>query len=269
MSDCDCSIDVESQRQKQVLIVLLAINAVMFVVEVITGLIAESTGLIADSLDMLADAAVYSIGLYAVGRPPSAKIRAAFASGYSQFVLAAIVALDVSRRAVLGSEPNPSYMVVIGLIALLANVVCLGLISRHRDGGVHMRASWVFSRNDVIANAGVILGGGIVYVTGVRWPDLVVGIAIAWIVFRGARSIIEDARNEHGAETRMELYSTITCPECGHSEREVMPTNACQFFYECKACGALLKPLSGDCCVFCSFGDNQCPPVQEGNACCK
>lgn len=87
-------------------------------------------------------------------------------------------------------------MVLIGLVALAANVLCLGLIAKHRDGGVHMRASWIFSKNDVIANVGVVLSGGLVYVTAVRWPDLVVGIAIAYIVFRGALAIIEDARNE-------------------------------------------------------------------------
>lgn len=175
---------------------MLAINAGMFIVEVVTGILAESTGLIADSLDMLADAAIYGIGLYAVGRTVSVRIRAAFASGYFQLALALIVALDVSRRALYGSDPEPSFMVLIGLVALAANVVCLKLIARHRDGGVHMRASWIFSKNDVIANIGVILGGCLVSITGARWPDLVVGIAIAYIVFRGALAIIDDARNE-------------------------------------------------------------------------
>ena len=201
MSDCDCSIEVQSRQQRKVLVTLLGINAAMFVIELVTGILAESTGLIADSLDMLADAVVYGIGLYAVGRAASAKIRAAFVSGYFQMGLALIVAIDVSRRAVFGSEPEPSYMVLVGLIALAANVVCLGLIARHRDGGVHMRASWIFSKNDVIANVGVILGGGLVYITGVRWPDLVVGIAIAYIVFRGALAIIDDARNERSGNT--------------------------------------------------------------------
>lgn len=196
MSDCDCKIEVESQQQGRVLVTLLVINAAMFVVEVVTGVLAESTGLIADSLDMLADAVVYGIGLYAVGRAASAKIRAAFVSGYFQMALALIVALDVSRRAVFGSEPEPAYMVLIGLIALAANVVCLRLIARHRDGGVHMRASWIFSKNDVIANVGVVVSGGIVFATDSRWPDLIVGFAIACIVFRGALAIIEDARNE-------------------------------------------------------------------------
>lgn len=196
MSDCDCSIEVESRQQNRVLVILLAINAAMFVVELVTGILGESTGLIADSLDMLADAVVYGIGLYAVGRTASAKIRAAFASGFFQMALALLVALDVGRRAIFGSDPEPAYMVLIGLIALAANVVCLRLIARHRDGGVHMRASYIFSKNDVIANIGVVASGGLVYVTGVRWPDLIVGIAIAYIVFRGALAIIEDARNE-------------------------------------------------------------------------
>jgi hypothetical protein len=69
----------------------------------------------------------------------------------------------------------------------------------------------------------------------------------------------------------MILTSTLTCPQCGHRAREAMPTDACQFFYECKGCGAVLKPLPGDCCVFCSYGDAPCPPVQAadpGEGCC-
>jgi hypothetical protein len=69
------------------------------------------------------------------------------------------------------------------------------------------------------------------------------------------------------------LQSRITCPHCGHTELETMPTDACQWFYECKACGALLKPKAGDCCVFCSHGDVPCPPIQleragHGSGCC-
>ena len=62
--------------------------------------------------------------------------------------------------------------------------------------------------------------------------------------------------------------STITCPECGHKETEIMPTDACQWFYECKDCGALLKPLKGDCCVYCSYGTIPCPPIQQGTSSC-
>lgn len=72
----------------------------------------------------------------------------------------------------------------------------------------------------------------------------------------------------------MELRSTLTCPKCGHVETETMPTNACQFFYDCKGCGVVLRPNTGDCCVFCSFGNVPCPPIQEARAtgttaCCQ
>ena len=196
MADCDCKLEVSSREQGRVLKVLLAINAAMFLVEVVAGVLAESTGLIADSLDMLADATVYGIALYAVGGVARVKIRAAMASGYFQIAQAVVVVLDVIRRAAFGSDPEPGYMVLVGLVALIANVICLGMIAKHRDGGVHMRASWIFSRNDVIANAGIIVGGALVYATGVRWPDLVIGTAIALIVFRGGLAIIADARQE-------------------------------------------------------------------------
>lgn len=69
-------------------------------------------------------------------------------------------------------------------------------------------------------------------------------------------------------DSTINLKSAITCPECGHVEFETMPTNACQWFYDCKGCGAVLKPKEGDCCVYCSYGTIPCPPVQMGDACC-
>ncbi|MGA7327754.1 MAG: GDCCVxC domain-containing (seleno)protein [Rhodomicrobium sp.] len=66
----------------------------------------------------------------------------------------------------------------------------------------------------------------------------------------------------------VEVRSTITCPTCGKRAAEIMPTDACQYFYECKRCGLVMKPEKGDCCVFCSFGDVPCPPVQESGRCC-
>lgn len=63
--------------------------------------------------------------------------------------------------------------------------------------------------------------------------------------------------------------STITCPKCGASVTEEMPTDACVYFYECTGCKTLLLPLEGDCCVFCSYGDVKCPPIQMGQGCCS
>ncbi|MFC1695757.1 GDCCVxC domain-containing (seleno)protein [Pseudomonadota bacterium] len=67
----------------------------------------------------------------------------------------------------------------------------------------------------------------------------------------------------------MEPFSTLTCPRCGHKSRDKMPTDACQYFYDCPSCGPLLKPKKGDCCVYCSYGDVKCPPIQQGTSCCS
>ncbi len=196
MTGCECDIEVKNQRQGRILLILLGINAFMFFTEFILGIFSESTALIADSLDMLADATVYGIGLYAVGRPALVKIKAAHLSGIFQIILGTSVSLDVLRRLIWGSEPESLLMITIGMLALVANITCLVLISKHREGEVHMRASWIFSKNDVIANFGIIFGGGLVYLLDSRYPDLVIGMAISIIVVRGGMQIIRDAGNE-------------------------------------------------------------------------
>src|SRR5437868_14104163 len=75
-------------------------------------------------------------------------------------------------------------------------------------------------------------------------------------------------RTERKAGIVMQLESTLTCPSCGHRSVETMPTDACLFFYDCKGCRMRLKPLAGDCCVFCSYGSVPCPPVQSNDSCC-
>lgn len=199
MTDCGCEVEVSSREEARVLWALLAINASMFLIEVGAGWIAESTGLIADSLDMLADAGVYAISLYAVGRAGRTKTNAAFASGVFQMLLAMGVLGDVTRRFILGSEPWSALMIGISLLALAANVSCLALLSKHRHGEVHMRASWIFSTNDVIANLGVIGAGALVAATGSRLPDLFIGVIIAGVVLRGGVRIVRDAWGERSA----------------------------------------------------------------------
>lgn len=181
-------------REAKTLRLLLAINAAMFFVEIIIGWLAESTGLIADSLDMFADAAVYGVSLYAVGKAATMQARAARLSGYLQLLLAFGALFEVVRRFLVGSDPEPSFMVGIALLALVANVTCMALIAKHRQGGVHMRASWIFSTNDVIANAGVVLAGFLVAWTGSHLPDLAVGSLIALVVLSGAIRILRLSR---------------------------------------------------------------------------
>jgi cation diffusion facilitator family transporter len=196
MSGCGCEVEIKDKSETSVLIALLLINGVMFLAEFGIGWWAQSTALIADAMDMLADAMVYSVGLYAVGKAASAKISAATLSGWLQVGLGLFVLVDILRRIIYGSEPVSLLMMGVGAVALLANTICLVLISKHRDGEVHMRASWIFSKNDVIANVGVILAGVLVAITGSRIPDLVIGLVVVLIVFRGGLHIIQDAREE-------------------------------------------------------------------------
>jgi Co/Zn/Cd efflux system component len=202
MSDCGCGTDEADRLERKTLLALLAINGFMFAAELLLGWLAQSTGLIADSLDMLADATVYGLSLYAVGKGVSRQARAARISGFLQIFLGLGVLFDVIRRLWLGSEPQGALIIAVGAVALLANVACLALISKHRAGGVHMRASWIFSTNDVIANLGVIVSGGLVAVFGSRYPDLVVGTAIALIVVRGGMRILQEARETRASTAR-------------------------------------------------------------------
>ncbi len=191
---CGCGAEQAAELQRRTLWVVLVINAAMFVVELAVGLRAGSTGLIADSLDMLADAGVYGLSLGAVGSRITQQRRAAVLSGRLQIILAIWVLLDVLRRTVLGSEPISALMVGIGALALLANLLCLVLVRRHREGGVHMRASVIFSTNDTLANLGVIVAGLLVAWSGSRIPDLMIGIAISLLVLNGGRRILREAR---------------------------------------------------------------------------
>lgn len=196
MSGCGCEVELKDNQQKTVLYWLLAINAIMFVFEIGFGWISESTALIADSLDMLADAIVYAIALYAVGKSIKHKANAALVSGYCQLALGVLILLDIGRRLFGESEPHSWFMISVGMVALVANVICLILIRKHNNDEVHMRASWIFSANDVIANLGVIIAGVLVMTLEQRWPDIVIGSIISVLILRGAYRILTDAKQE-------------------------------------------------------------------------
>lgn len=200
MSDCGCELEGAAELERRTLWTLLAINGLMFMGEVIAGWWGESTGLLADSLDMLADASVYGIALYAVERSHRLQANAATASGALQIALGLGVLVEVVRRFLYGSDPVSILMMSVGAIALIANVSCLILIAKHRGGGVHMRASWIFSTNDVIANLGVIISGGLVLYLGSRLPDLIIGALISAVVLRGGVQILREAKEARQGE---------------------------------------------------------------------
>lgn len=195
LQGCGCSSEQAAQIEKRTLWLVLWINATMFLVEFSWGWRAGSSGLLADALDMLADAAVYALSLMAAGSSLNQQRRAAELSGWLQIVLALLVFADAVRRFIEASEPLSGPMMGVGLLALIANVICLVLVRRHRDGGVHMRASVIFSTNDTVANVGVIVAGLLVAWSGSALPDLLIGTAISLMVLRGCQRILHDARS--------------------------------------------------------------------------
>jgi Co/Zn/Cd efflux system component len=176
--------------EAKVLKQILWINALMFVVEGVFGIVAQSTGLLGDSLDMLADALVYGLSLLAVGQSLAKKRRAARLSGFGQLALAGLVLFEVVRRAIQGAEPVSLLIIGVGLLALVANVTCVWLLRRHREGGVHMQASWIFTMNDALVNLGVVGAGALVYLTGSAIPDLVTGTIVSLLVCVSALRIL-------------------------------------------------------------------------------
>lgn len=181
--------------ERVVLRVALALNALMFVVGLAAGLAAGSVGLIADSLDMLADALAYALSLAAIGRPKQFKARLAGTSGVLLLVLGLGVGFEAIRRAFGFDQPDGTIMVATALLSLVVNVMVMRLLTRYRKGEVHLRAAWIFTRADVVANIAVILSAVIVWVSGSRFPDLIVGFAIAAYVIREAIEILREARH--------------------------------------------------------------------------
>lgn len=201
MSGCGCEMEAKNAQQRQVLRSLLLINLIMFFLESFSGIFAQSSALIADSLDMLADAIVYGLSFYAIGKSPLKKKRTAFLSGIFQVTLAFFVLIDVIRKLFRDTQPEFFVISGIGIVALLANIYCFKLISRYKDNEIHLRASWLFSRNDVIANISVIIAGLMVNFFHSPIPDLIVGLGITLLVFKGGISIIQESRLQLVAPT--------------------------------------------------------------------
>ncbi|MGD9993726.1 MAG: cation transporter [Salinivirgaceae bacterium] len=181
-----------SEVQSKLLWSVLIINFGFFIIEMTTGVISKSMGLVADSLDMLADSFVYGLSLWAVGSTVLRKKKVARWSGYFQLTLALLGIIEVVRRFI-GSEAMPDYRVMIGvsILALIANGVCLYLLQKSKSNEAHMKASMIFTSNDVIINTGVILAGVLVLLTQSKYPDLIIGAIVFLIVVRGAFRILK------------------------------------------------------------------------------
>jgi Co/Zn/Cd efflux system component len=188
--DVCCEVHPVQERQRRVLRVVLWINLAMFALEFGAGLLAHSTALLADSVDMLGDAVIYGFSLYVIGRGNVWQARGALLKGSIMAAFAVGIAVEVSTKLARGVTPAPEIMSVVGLVALGANASVLAFLWRHRADDLNMRSAWLCSRNDVIANAGVLLAAVGVAVTRTPWPDIVIGGGIAALFAMSAVSVL-------------------------------------------------------------------------------
>ncbi|MDR4462419.1 MAG: cation transporter [Nitrospirales bacterium] len=200
MADCcndkACEIELLQDRQSSTLKIVLAINAVMFLVELTAGLLAGSVSLIADSLDMLGDALVYGFSIYVVARGARMKAKAALLKGGIMAAFGLFVFGQAMYKIIIPHVPVFETIGIIGLLALATNSLCLVLLWRHQADDINMSSVWLCSRNDIIANVSVLCAAVGVWLTGSGWPDILVGLALAALFLRSALFVLREAMIE-------------------------------------------------------------------------
>ena len=178
---------------------VIVINGLMFVIEVIAGLSAGSMALQADALDFLGDCATYGLSLFVLAKPPSWRANAALFKGVSLAVLGLWVLSATIWRVFVTGVPEAVIMGSVGLLALAANVTCVLILLRFRNGDANVRSVWLCSRNDAIGNIAVVVAASGVVATGSAWPDLAVAAIMAGLFLTSSVKIIRQALGERGA----------------------------------------------------------------------
>lgn len=193
---CECSrVSSSTAEERKTIKVALILNLAMFVIGIGAGLAGQSTGVLSDALDMLTDAAAYALALMAFSRGLAFKKNAARWTGGVLVLLGAGIVAEVVRRWYSGSEPVGTVMLAYSVVSFAVNLYVLLRLAKYRRAEVHMRASYICTRADVLANIAVFVSGGIVLLTGIRVVDLLVGFAIGLYVFKEAIEILREAND--------------------------------------------------------------------------
>ena len=188
--------DALRERQRGTLVIVLGINAVMFLVIIVAALYGKSTALLADSFDNLGDALTYGLSLYVVSRSATAKARVALFKGGLIFLAACVVAGQIAYRLFVPGVPVFEVMGIFSLLGVAANGLCLYLLWRHRDEDVNMSSVWECSRNDIVSNISVFLAAGAVWLTGSGWPDILVALGLVVFLMRSSLRVMTSAMVE-------------------------------------------------------------------------
>lgn len=200
MAGCSCEDNVKfdgmTAAYKRILWVVIAINGIMFLVEMTAGMFASSQALKADALDFLGDTATYTITLMVLGMPLVWRARAALVKGASLGLMGIWVLGSTIYYALVLDVPQAEIMGSIGLLALTANMVSVLLLLRHRNGDANVRSVWLCSRNDAIGNLAVIFAASGVWATSSAWPDLIVAGVMASLFLWSSAQIVSQALSE-------------------------------------------------------------------------
>ena len=200
INDCCSSLEKEltkvQDEKRNILVWVLIINTSMFFIEAIYGWFAQSNALMADALDMLGDAAIFGFSLYVIRLNTIWQSRAGYIKGIIMAIFAIGVLTNTFYRSFNPIIPEVTTMGVVGFMALAANLICAVMLLGFRDTDINMRSAWLCSRNDVLANLGVLLAAAGVAWTSSPWPDLVVGISISTLILKSAIEVMRDAKIE-------------------------------------------------------------------------
>jgi Co/Zn/Cd efflux system component len=188
----------DTPRYRRVLWVALALNVLMFVVEIGAGFRSGSVSLLADAIDFFGDAANYGVTLAVLSMGLAWRARAAVLKGLSMLGFGLFVAGKTFWSATQGLPPEALTMGVVGLLALGVNVGVAVLLYAFREGDANMRSVWLCSRNDAIGNVAVMLAALGVFGTGTAWPDLAVAAVMAALALSGGWAVLRQARGELG-----------------------------------------------------------------------
>ncbi|MBF0143989.1 MAG: cation transporter [Magnetococcales bacterium] len=194
--DKGCEVAALRESHGRVLWIVLAINAVMFLVEGAAGVWAHSTSLLADALDMFGDALVYAFSLFVLARPARWQAVAAAFKGFFMLAFGLGVLGEATYKILNPMMPDAAAMGVVGALALAANLVCFFLLLRHRSDNLNMSSTWLCSRNDLIANTSVLLAAGLGQFLVSRWPDILVGVLIASLFLGSAWGVLRRSLHE-------------------------------------------------------------------------
>jgi len=192
--DKGCEISALRVRHARILYLVLAINALMFIVEGAAGWLSHSTSLLADALDMLGDSLVYGFSLFVLSKSSRWQASAAAVKGAFMLAFGLGVLAEAAYKIANPVMPNVVTMGYVGAAALLANLACFALLYRHRADNLNMSSTWLCSRNDLVANVGVLCAAAGSYFLASRWPDILVGVTIAGLFLTSAYSVLREAR---------------------------------------------------------------------------